>query len=231
MSTRRILGFWIVGFIASLGCFTPTDEQQDAGSPIVDGGVVEVDSGVTDAGFVQKNCEAPPDAGPYLYVALFPADCTHLKGNLKVVGVPGGEIADSATSNLSSLKEVDGIVSIDNVYMTQNLRGFGKLERVTGLFSISSSELPSVSAVDRLKELGSFSLFLSDLQDVEFGSLEVIHGDLFIYDNAELQSLAGLRSLRTIEGKLIHGRNPKLRSTALAAFTSRVVIDGGVEPR
>lgn len=231
MSTRRTLAFWIVGFIASLGCFTPTDEQQDAGSPVVDGGVVEVDSGIMDAGPVQRECEAEADSGLSLAVVLLPTGCTRFKGNLSIVGIAGGAIADSPSSNISSLQEVDGFVSIDNVYMTQNLRGFGKLERVTGLLSISSSELPSVSAVDRLKELGSFSLFLSDLQDVEFGSLEVIHGDLFIYDNAELQSLAGLRSLRTIEGKLIHGRNPKLRSTALAAFTSRVVIDGGVERR
>jgi hypothetical protein len=232
MSTHRVLGWWVLCCVASLGCFTPTDEHDAGPTPADDGGVVEVDSGTTDAGHIQINCEASADSGFYLWAYLIPAGCTHFKGNLDVIGIPGGELADSTTSNVSSLEEIEGDLVIEDVSMVGNLRGFGKLERVTDALAIQSTDLPSVSAVGRLKEVGSISLNLAyGLRDVELGALEVIHGDFSILNNAELESLAGLRRLRTIEGKLFLSRNPNLKSAALAAFTSRVVIDGGVERR
>jgi hypothetical protein len=85
-------------------------------------------------------------------------------------------------------------------------------------------------AGQRLKEVGSLVFtYVRGLEDIELSNLEVIHGDLYLTNNADLRTLAGLRNLRVIEGKLIHGANPKLRSTELTAFTSRVSIGGGVE--
>lgn len=219
-----------IACVAAIGCFTPADETLDGGRPrSADSGVAEVDAGAMDAGVARRDCAPPPDAGRLSSVVYVPDGCTHYKGDVLVVGVAGGEIADSPTSNVSSLVEIEGILSVQNVFMTANLRGFGNLERVSEVFVISYSDLPSVSAVSRLKEVGSMTLLTAHgLRDVELSSLEVIHGDFGITDNAELESLAGLTSLRVIEGRLILSRNPKLKSAALSAFTSRVVIDGGI---
>jgi hypothetical protein len=87
-----------------------------------------------------------------------------------------------------------------------------------------------VSGASRLKEVGVLVFSeVRGLEDIELPSLEVIHGDLFMTNNSDLRTLAGLRNLRVIEGKLFHGANPKLTSAELSAFTSRVFIDGGIE--
>ncbi|MCU0698365.1 MAG: hypothetical protein MUC96_17830 [Myxococcaceae bacterium] len=119
---------------------------------------------------------------------------------------------------------------MENLFGSENIRGLVRLERVTGPFDFSSGSVGSVSGASELREVGSLSLiFMNVIQDVELPNLEVIHGDFYVSSNPDLQTLAGLRSLRLIEGKLILGRNPKLRSGEISAFTSRVTIDGGVE--
>lgn len=215
--------------IVWLGCFVPPDEQHDSGLPSVDSGVIDLDAGRIDAGMIRVDCESDGGVGAPLPVALFPAGCTHLKGNLKVVGIAGGAIADSPTSSVSSLQDVSGRIHIDGVAMARGLRAFSKLERVSEALIIDTTDLPSVAAVDRLKEVGTLQVIVATgLQDIEFGSLEVIHGDLSLSGNTELSSLAGLRTLRVIEGSLILYRNPKLSAAALQAFTSRVAVDGGI---
>jgi hypothetical protein len=217
----RSFVFVIVAIIVS-GCFVPPEEDEHDGGvePILDAGV---DAG-TDAGVVRVDC-----GGSRVAFILFPEGCTHFKGELGGGVGANGPIIDSDSGMLSTLAEVDGRLLVEFA-MIENIRGLGRLERVSGPFDFSSSIIRSVSAGQRVREVGSLVFtYVRGLEDIELSNLEVIHGDLYLTNNADLRTLAGLRSLRIIEGKLFHGANPKLLSTELRAFTSRVSIDGGIE--
>jgi hypothetical protein len=213
--------------IASLlvfGCFDPRFEPEpDAGGlGIHDAG--SVDAGGFDAGTPRKQCSAPADAGLFWGIGLLPQGCTHFEGSLI------GNSADYSATNVTSLVEIDGRLRLED--RAETLQGFEGLRDVKGQLRLASLPLTSCSAMRELRAVGSLSMSLNyRLQDIEFPALEVIQGDLYIFDNAELRSLSGLRSLRYVGGQLIQGQNPNLSSAALATFIQRVAIDGGVVSR
>ena len=65
---------------------------------------------------------------------------------------------------------------MENLFGSENIRGLGRLERVTGPFDFSSGSVGSVSGASELREVGSLSLiFMNVIQDVDLPNLEVIH--------------------------------------------------------
>jgi hypothetical protein len=222
--TRRPL-FMVFGAILA-GCLLPTEEaEQDGGLPL------NMDAGLEtapDAGPRRVDCFAPANTMS-LAVSELPDGCTHFKGSLFLVGRAVPQIADAEAGKVANLAEVDGRISFENVFPSENVRGFARLQRVSGALDFRAGTLRSISAASRLKEVGSLSfLLISGLEDIGLPSLEVVHGDLFIADNSDLRTLSGLASLRVIEGKFSYGGNPKLRPVEVDAFVRRVAIDGGV---
>jgi hypothetical protein len=119
----RSFGFVIVAIIMS-GCFVPPEEDKhDAGvEPMLDAGV---DAGA-DAGAVRVDCR-----GASVAFILFPEGCTHFKGVLAGGVGANGPIVDSDSGRLSTLVEVDGRLLVEFA-MIENIRGLGRLERVSG---------------------------------------------------------------------------------------------------
>jgi hypothetical protein len=214
------------------GCFLPTDERR------LDGGMVEE----PDGGVIFL-----PDAGPtFVDCSDFPMEnqgCTHYSGWLQGVGFGPGFLApaseggddvvyDSSDGNLSLLRTVDGGVTIGGLIVSKGLRGLGSLEMVSGSFQLLTGPVTSFSGLARLKEVGELGVTGNEaIVDVELPSLEVVHGDMYLYTNPELRSLAGLSKLRVIEGTLFVEGNRKLTFEALSEFLQRVSIDGGVQRR
>jgi hypothetical protein len=224
------------------GCFLPTDERR------LDGGMVEEPDGgaifLPDAGPTFVDCsDFPMENQGYLFLHRIPKGCTHYSGRLRGVGFGPGFFApvseggddvvyDSSDGNLSLLRTVDGGVTIGGLLVSKGLRGLGSLEIVTGSFQLLTGPVTSFSGLARLKEVGELGVTGNEaIVDVELPSLEVVHGDMYLYTNPELRSLAGLSKLRVIEGTLFVEGNRKLTFEALSEFLQRVSIDGGVQRR
>jgi hypothetical protein len=217
----------ILCIVMSVGCLRPTDEiSDDAGVPAVSDAGVDTQM---DAGYGRVDCAAPARTRS-LAVSELPDGCTHFSGSLFVVGRAATQFVDSDAGKVSSLVSVEGRVSFENVFPCENIRGLARLEHVSGAMDFTGGTLRSVSGASRLLEVGSLALQgMSGLEEIELSGLEVVHGDLYVTNNRDLRSLAGLRSLRVVEGKFIYGSNPRLSPTAVPDFIRRVDIDGGIE--
>jgi hypothetical protein len=226
------------------GCLVPTDEfaPDAAVLGLGDAGIEET----VDGGVPFLDCTDSPRYFPsYQFLHRIPQGCTFFEGRLRGVGfqtvnpsteppTPGGDdvLYDSPTSIISSLREVDGGIDISNLIVSRNIQGLKSLETVSGTFALAGHELGSVSGAARLRVVGGLYLEnCNKMRDVELSSLEVVAGDMWLRENPELQTLAGLKKLRGIGGHLFLERNPKLTQAAVTEFLSRVSVDGGVRRR
>ena len=175
--------------------------------------------------------------------------CEEFRGEIKVEYLP---LETSAFPEVRALTRIGQLRILDSVGVT-GLGGFERLERVDrnlmlvrcenlmtleGLRSLryvgaefilqDSRRLETLRGLDALEEVGgTLNInYLDVLVSLEgLGQLRTA-GALAIAWNPRLTDLAGLASLRVIEGDLVIRDNPRLPQSAIDAFLARVTIRG-----
>ena len=133
--------------------------------------------------------------------------------NLSYVGSDGLFLAymDQITSleGLSTLKRLDGFLSINGLFSQTSLKGLDKLtELPVGLDLLSLTSLNSVEGLQNVTKVGPEGIALNgsttqltDFRGLE--SLQSVDGNFTIFDfpeDSQLKSFSGLESLKTVNG-------------------------------
>jgi hypothetical protein len=126
--------------------------------------------------------------------------CETIDGTLSIdTPLLPGQAAITSLAPLSNLTEITGTLRINNTALT-SLAGLENLEQVGFIFVLgNNSNLQSLEGLSSLSSIG-FSFLVGDndaLTSLEelTGNLTTVGGSISIFDNAVLESLAGLESI------------------------------------
>jgi hypothetical protein len=172
-------------------------------------------------------------------------------GNLSVAG------HGTTSIQLGALAQVGGNLIVSDPALTGRI-GFPALARVGGDLQISAPGLTDVTAPSLASIGGGFGVYACDVADLELPALtavggwvnlsqlpitdvplpalETIGGSLFVRDDAQLASLAGLASLRTIgfslyiesNGALIDVELPRLDAIGIGTLEASSSLSSSV---
>jgi hypothetical protein len=211
-----------------------------------------LDAGNDDAGIPERACGT--EGEPIIYgprVASEIEGCTVYRGSL-AIRLPD-DVEDLA--GLYALREVVGSLNMEQCFGLSSLHGLERVERVgsMGIGMVPMLEelrplaslrgaierdlvlsymdsLVSLHGLDGVESVGA-TLVLRVLAKLEtldgLGGLRSV-GELVIWDNASLRSLAGLSALETVDGTLEIKRNPMLPQSEIDAFMARVEVRGDI---
>lgn len=149
---------------------------------------------------------------------------------LRALGTVGGRLQILNNPQLVDLGSFDNLGQTNGIVISgngnlQSLAGLEALEQVVGSFVLGGAGVSSLEGLHNLRTIQAGILSIANNPDLTslsgLRSLETLSGGLTIRSNANLQTLAGLDPGR-VGGRIVIENNPRLSSTAVAAFGERL---------